>query len=148
MRDLLTKTERSALMAKVRSRENKSTEKAVEQVLVLEEIRGWIKHPKAILGRPDFYFPRNRLALFIDGCFWHGCPLCQRRIPSTRMDFWRHKIGENRRRDKRVRRKLRSQGFHAMSVWEHDLLGKGWLKRLRTLLLRSIARPHKPISHP
>jgi DNA mismatch endonuclease (patch repair protein) len=134
MRDSLTKAERSAHMAKVRSRGNRSTEQVVEEVLEGAKIRGWVKHPEEVFGRPDFYFQRIRLALFVDGCFWHGCPKCDRRTPTTRSEFWRQKIGQNRRRDERVRRTLRRRGLHAIRVWEHDLGDTKWLKRLRATL--------------
>lgn len=134
MRDSLTKAERSAHMAKVRSLENRSTEQVVEEALKRAKIRGWVKHPKEILGRPDFYFQKTRLALFVDGCFWHACPKCNRRTPRTRSAFWQHKIAQNRRRDERVRRKLQRDGFHAIRVWEHELRSQRWLKRVREKL--------------
>lgn len=93
-------------MAKVRSRGNRSTEGRAEAILLEHGITGWIKHPSDILGSPDFYFPKQRLALFVDGCFWHACPRCGR-IPKSRVDFWVAKIDANRRRDNRTRRSLR-----------------------------------------
>ena len=134
MRDPLTKAERSALMAKVRSTENKSTEGIIEGVFIHEGIKGWIKHPPGILGRPDFYFPERRLAVFVDGCFWHACPTCKRRTPTKRKRFWLQKISQNRQRDARIRRSLRTQGYHAMRVWEHELCTKRWLNRLYIML--------------
>ena len=132
--DPLSKTERSAHMAKVRGKGNRSTEGRVELALLEAGIGGWEKHPKEIVGKPDFFFPRLRLAVFVDGCFWHGCPVCKRRIPASRPEFWRAKIDQNRRRDNRQQRKLRQQGYHVMRIWEHDLKRNTWLKRLRTML--------------
>jgi DNA mismatch endonuclease (patch repair protein) len=136
MTDILSPDERSTLMAKVRSTGNRSTEGRVEAALVETRIEGWEKHPKSILGKPDFYFPMHRLALFVDGCYWHACPICKPRLPSTRAEFWRTKIDENRRRDNRVHRKLRQRDYHVLRVWEHDLRSDAWLKRLRTMLRR------------
>lgn len=139
MSDPMTKAERSAQMSKVRGKGNKSTEGKVETALIEAEITGWEKHPKDILGTPDFYFRDYKLAVFVDGCFWHGCPVCNRRIPVTREEFWRKKIETNRLNDNRVKRKLRSQGYHVIRIWEHDLkkAKKGlWLKRLRAMLRR------------
>lgn len=134
--DPLTKEERSKHMSKIRSKGNRSTELRVEASLLEHRIVGWEKHKKDVLGKPDFYFPKYNLALFIDGCFWHGCPKCNRKIPHTRTEFWREKIDTNRRRDNRYHRKLRKQGYHVMRVWEHDLKKDTWVKRLLALIRR------------
>lgn len=123
-------------MAKVRSQGNRSTEMKVQQLLEKRGIRGWEKHPKRMLGRPDFYFPELRIALFVDGCFWHACPVCQRRTPATRRMFWAEKIDANRRRDNRTHRQLRRQGFHVLRVWEHELSDEKWVARLRRMMTR------------
>jgi DNA mismatch endonuclease, patch repair protein len=132
MRDPLSKAERSALMAKVRNQGNKSTEGVVERGLTSARICGWIKHPRTILGSPDFYFPQLRIAIFVDGCFWHSCPKCGR-IPKSRVTFWVAKIADNRRRDNRVRRRLRSSGVHVLRLWEHELGKTDWLKRVDSM---------------
>lgn len=129
-RDPLTKPQRSDLMSTVRSRGNRSTEMAVESVLLTHDIRGWVKHPDGIPGRPDFYFPRLPLAVFVDGCFWHACPKCARNTPRSRRQFWSTKLDENRRRDRRVRSQLRHQGVRTMRIWEHSAATGKWLPRL------------------
>jgi DNA mismatch endonuclease (patch repair protein) len=108
-------------MAKVRGKGNRSTEVRVEAALIEENIEGWEKHPKGVLGKPDFFFPELKLAVFVDGCFWHVCPRCNRNVPTSRREFWENKLDENRRRDNRTHRKLRQMGYHVMRVWEHDL---------------------------
>lgn len=97
---------------------------------------GWRRHA-SLPGRPDFYFPKARVALFVHGCFWHGCPRCQRRVPATNASFWRNKIQQNCARDRRNARLLRSQGIAVLTVWEHDLRGPSWLTRVRRWLDRS-----------
>src|SRR6266404_7167859 len=109
MKDPLSRAARSALMSKVRANGNRSTEYSVEAALIRKRIRGWEKHPSGIPGKPDFCFRRFKLVIFVDGCFWHACPKCGR-IPKTRVEFWRSKIDENRRRDNRIRRYLRKNG--------------------------------------
>jgi DNA mismatch endonuclease, patch repair protein len=136
VKDPLSKRERSALMSKVRSRGNQSTEKSVESVLRANKIVGWKKHAKNVPGRPDFYFPKARLAVFVDGCFWHACPKCGR-IPKTRVRFWAEKIAGNRRRDNRIHRQLWRNGFRVIRIWEHDLARKG-APRLVKRLLRAL----------
>jgi DNA mismatch endonuclease (patch repair protein) len=133
--DTLGKAERSALMAKVRSRGGKSTEKRVEAALTAQGLCGWVEHPQGIPGKPDFYFPRYRLALFVDGCFWHACPRCGR-LPKSRVEFWRNKIADNWRRDKRIRRALRRRGYHVMRIWEHEAGQDSWVGRLRAMIGR------------
>ena len=120
-------------MAKVRSTGNRSTEGKVEDALKGARIRGWKKHPKGISGRPDFYFPNAKLAVFVDGCFWHACPRCGR-LPSSNTEYWTLKIDSNRRRDNRIRGQLRRQGFHVMRIWEHELKGRSWLGRLERMV--------------
>ena len=131
-RDLLSREERSAHMARVRSTGNRSTEGRVEEVLKEREIAGWTKHSRDVPGTPDFYFPGYRLALFVHGCFWHVCPRCNRRVPGTRRTFWAKKLDDNRRRDQRVRRELWKKGYHVVRIWEHQLRGDAWVRRLES----------------
>lgn len=133
VKDPLSKRERSALMSKVRSSGNQSTEKTVESVLRANRITGWRKHAKNVPGRPDFYFPKARLAVFVDGCFWHACPKCGR-IPKTRVKFWAEKIAGNRRRDNRIRGQLWRKGFSVIRIWEHEITMRNVPKLLRRIL--------------
>jgi DNA mismatch endonuclease (patch repair protein) len=133
VKDPLSPAERSERMSRVRGTGNKSTEGRVESALREHGVSGWVKHPPDIPGKPDFFFPAHRLAVFVDGCFWHACPKCGR-IPKSRVEFWQGKIEENRRRDNRTRRKLRREGYHVMRVWEHAVRSQSWLARLRSML--------------
>lgn len=135
MKDPLSKRERSALMSKVRSRGNQSTERSVEAVLRANKIKGWKKHAKNVPGRPDFYFPKARLAVFVDGCFWHACPKCGR-IPKSRVSFWAAKIAGNQKRDNRIRRLLWKKGFAVLRIWEHEVRRCLWVRRIKKKLLR------------
>jgi DNA mismatch endonuclease (patch repair protein) len=129
-------------MAKVRSTGNRSTESRVEAALIDAGITGWVKHPD-MPGKPDFFFPNQKLVVFVDGCFWHGCPK-HTRFPQANAEYWRNKIGRNRRRDNRVRRQLRRDHFHVMRIWEHDLKNETWLKRLQAMIRRSDALKEEP----
>lgn len=133
-RDRLSRSKRSAHMAKIRSAGNQSTEMAVESVFRKNSITGWQKQPKEIVGRPDFFFPKKKLAVFIHGCFWHGCQKCQRNTPQRRREFWVEKIQKNRRRDARVLRRLQRLGYRTITVWEHSLLTEAWLYRVRRVI--------------
>lgn len=138
-RDPLTTLERSALMSKVRGEGNASTEMKVASVLRGLRISGWRRHPRSILGRPDFFFKEANLAVFVHGCFWHGCGRCGR-IPKSNTRFWMAKIGENRRRDARNARRLRRSGIGVVTVWEHELSALGWVKRLAPRLMKTGSR--------
>jgi DNA mismatch endonuclease (patch repair protein) len=92
-------------MSTVKATGNASTEQRVERELLGVGLTGWIKHAKELPGKPDFFFEDSKTALFVDGCFWHGCPTCRRRIPTSRREFWRKKINDNCMRDSRVRRR-------------------------------------------
>lgn len=135
-RDPLSPAERSTRMSLVRSTGNRSTELTVEIVLRSARITAWRKHPANIPGRPDFYFPREKFAVFVNGCFWHACPRCARRMPKARRQFWKAKILGNRRRDERLRRLLVRRGFGTMRIWEHELRENRWLFRLQRLLVQ------------
>lgn len=121
-------------MAKVKSRGNESTELATRRILIREKIWGWRAHPKGILGNPDFIFPKNKIVIFVDGCFWHGCQICKRRLPRTRRVFWEKKIRDNRLRDSRQRKRLRSMDFRVMRIWEHEIKEGNWPDKLKRLL--------------
>lgn len=130
MTDTVSPKKRSEIMKAVRSAGNSSTELAVETVLRHDLVRGWIKHPPNIPGHPDFYFRKAKLALFVDGCFWHACPKCARRTPKRNREFWEKKIESNRQRDIQIRRKLNRSGYLTMRIWEHELKSDIWLSRL------------------
>ncbi|WP_221029631.1 very short patch repair endonuclease [Opitutus sp. WL0086] len=80
---------------------------------------GWRRDPK-IYGKPDFIFKKEKLAIFVDGCFWHGCPSHHKK-PTTRAEFWETKIGRNIQRDRIVSRTLRADGWAVIRIWECKL---------------------------
>lgn len=112
--------QRSKLMSKVRGKGNKSTELSLRLALVRAGVRGWRMHPKEVAGCPDFYFPRNRLAVFVDGCFWHACKRCGH-VPKTRSSFWSLKFARTRHRALRVAREMRRQQIAMVRFWEHEI---------------------------
>jgi DNA mismatch endonuclease, patch repair protein len=111
--------ERSRIMSSIRGKSNKSTERTLRMALVRTGIRGWQLHAD-LPGRPDFYFHKLRIAVFVDGCFWHGCARCGH-IPRTNRPFWKAKIARNRQRDRRNLKTLRAQKIDVLRFWEHDL---------------------------
>jgi DNA mismatch endonuclease, patch repair protein len=111
---------RSKQMSRVRAKGNKSTELRLIAILKASKISGWRRHPN-IFGRPDFVFSKQRIVLFVDGCFWHGCPQ-HGRLPKSNQEFWQKKITSNRMRDRRVEKRLRKDGWTVIRIWEHELL--------------------------
>ena len=123
MPDVFTKAKRSAVMSRIRGHGNKDTELALMKLLRQHRITGWRRHQK-VFGKPDFIFKQVRLALFVDGCFWHGCPKhCK--IPAGNRAFWKKKFAANKARDGRVNRELRRLGWRIIRIWEHDLAKRG-----------------------
>ena len=131
MPDIFTKAKRSEVMSRIRSRGNRDTELALMRVFRAHGITGWRRH-QAVFGKPDFVFPKLRLALFVDGCFWHACPLHTTK-PRNNAAFWRKKFAANQTRDRLVTRTLRARGWRVLRIWEHDLA-----RRSRARLLRRI----------
>ncbi|TMB13847.1 MAG: very short patch repair endonuclease [Deltaproteobacteria bacterium] len=80
-------------------------------------------HPTFLPGTPDFFFPAQKMALFVDGCFWHGCAICKRPLPVQNAPYWRRKITGNIARRAEVIRVLRRRGMKSIRIWEHELRG-------------------------
>ena len=122
MPDVFTKSKRSAVMSRIRGSGNKDTELRLISIFRAHHITGWRRNRK-LPGKPDFVFPSRRLAVFVDGCYWHGCPRHYRR-PKSNRKFWDAKIARNRRRDREVNRLLKARGWRVLRVWEHALARK------------------------
>lgn len=118
MRDTIGKAKHS-WMARIRSKGNKSTELKVVSLLRHHGFTGWRRH-WPVVGRPDFVFPKAKVALFVDGCFWHGHN-CRVFRHLQNQDYWTAKIERNKRRDRRVSRALRAAGWTVIRVWECQL---------------------------
>lgn len=142
MPDIFTKAKRSLVMARIRSRGNKDTELALAKLFRRQGISGWRRHlevsgekaegrgqaavrtshpsSRPFRVRPDFVFPKLRLTVFVDGCFWHACPRHTTK-PRSNVTYWRRKFAANRARDRRVNRALRRAGWRVLRIWEHEL---------------------------
>jgi DNA mismatch endonuclease, patch repair protein len=133
MADIFTKAKRSEVMSRVRSRGNKDTEIALAKLFRRNKIIGWRRNQK-IFGKPDFIFQKIRLAVFVDGCFWHGCPKHGTQ-PKGNRAFWKNKFARNKARDVLVTRTLRSAKWRVLRIWEHELARKN-----ETRLIKRIQR--------
>lgn len=135
MADYLGTHARSAVMAKVQSRGNMTTELRMVALFRQFKINGWRRNQR-LPGKPDFVFRQLRVALFVDGCFWHACPKCYRR-PSSNRKYWDGKVQRNRVRDHLVNGILRKEGWRVFRIWEHNLnstKSNQCMKRLRHFL--------------
>lgn len=84
-------------------------------------IRGYRLHWKQVPGRPDIAFPAKKIAVFVNGCYWHRCPHCHPHEPRTNQDFWRKKFEANVERDKKKIEALYAQGWKVITIWECEI---------------------------
>ncbi len=107
----------SERMRRVRTKRT-AVENRARSVLRLEKVK-YKGNVKTLPGSPDLVLKEFDLAIFVNGCFWHGCPRCYT-PPKHNRKWWNKKIAGNRRRDRRVTRQLRAQGYSVVHLWEHD----------------------------
>ena len=131
MADMFSMAKRSQIMRAVTSTNNEATERRVVTIFRRYGIKGWRRH-LPLPGRPDFTFRRQRVTVFVDGCFWHGCAK-HLRMPENNRGYWEEKISRNVIRDKRTTIKLRKAGWKVLRVWEHEL-------RREAILLKRITK--------
>lgn len=140
MTDVYDKEKRSAVMARVKSKDT-SPEKAVRRILTRLGAR-YRLHRKDLPGNPDIVMPGRKLAVFVHGCFWHGHD-CARgsRVPKANRDYWLAKVGRNKARDEKAQEALRADGWTVETVWECELKDEpGLTAKLARRLERPVAR--------
>ena len=132
MADTFSKEQRSSIMKAVKSKGNKSTELKLVQLFKEFGIKGWRRNYK-LLGNPDFVFSRSRVAVFSDGCFWHGHD-CRNITPHDNVEYWEKKIERNIARDKLVTKTLKDKGWEVVRIWECEIKKSGLPKKLNFLV--------------
>lgn len=120
--DVLTKKQRSYNMSRIRSKDT-GLEKRLRKLLWSSGFRGYRLY-SSLPGRPDIVFSRAKLAIFVDGCYWHGCPKCIKRAIPTNTKYWGNKIAANKKRDRKNIRALKRIGWQVIRLWEHDMKRK------------------------
>lgn len=110
---------RSKIMSAVKGKGNRSTELKFCLALTDAGLLGWKLHEK-LIGNPDIVFPAYKVAVFLDGCFWHGCLMCGH-IPKTNHSYWKAKIERNIERDQNITAALKDLGYLVIRFWEHEL---------------------------
>jgi DNA mismatch endonuclease (patch repair protein) len=131
MSDVYDKATRSAVMSKVRSKGNKSTELRLIEIFRSKSIIGWRRN-YSVKGHPDFVFPKLRIAVFVDGCFWHGHD-CRNTRPKDNEDFWSEKRKRNIAHDRVVTKKFEKRGWTVLRIWECELKKKNLQKLFKRL---------------
>jgi DNA mismatch endonuclease (patch repair protein) len=106
-------------MRKVKSSGNKSTEWRFRASMIQSGLKGWTVRPKMEFS-PDFAFEEKRVIVFIDGCFWHSCPICNK-MPASNKEYWTKKFKRNIERDKKATTNLTEAGWTVLRFWEHQI---------------------------
>ena len=119
MTDRLLPERRSENMRRIKST-NTKIEVLFRRALCAVGVRGYRVHAKNVKGKPDVVFVGKKVAVFVDGCFWHGCDKCYV-APSSNRSYWSTKLEGNKRRDKRVTEQLVGEGWIVLRVWEHEV---------------------------
>lgn len=135
MSDVFDKEKRSDIMRQVKSKKNKSTELRLIEIFKQNGIKGW-KRNYPVKGHPDFVFLKQKIAIFVDGCFWHGHD-CRNTRPADHQEYWQKKRERNIKHDKEVNAMFESRGWTVLRIWECELKRKNeeaLMKRIENCL--------------
>lgn len=129
--DIFNPQERSRIMGNIRARGNKSTELKLLKLFKEHGLTGWRRN-YPVKGKPDFVFLPQRVAIFVDGCFWHGCEdHCH--VPSSNQNYWLTKINRNKERDIAITTAFQNRNWKVIRVWEHELTRKNAMEVLNRI---------------
>lgn len=118
MADIVSQKNRSRIMKSIKGKNTKLELRFGYKLRSLGV--KYVKHPGKYFGNPDFAIKKLKTVIFVDSCFWHGCPKhC--RMPSSNKDYWQAKIARNKKRDRKVNLHYRKRGYKVVRIWEHDL---------------------------
>jgi len=131
MADIYDKDTRSKLMSRISSKKNKSTEIKLITLFKANGVKGW-RRGYSVKGHPDFVFLKQKIAIFVDGCFWHGHN-CRNTRPKDNEEFWQKKRERNIAHDKQINELFQKRGWTVIRVWECELKGKELPLKLREL---------------
>lgn len=132
MADVFNDEKRSEIMSKVRSKNNKSTELKLIQVFEENHIKGWRRN-YPVKGHPDFVFIDKKIAVFVDGCFWHGHD-CRNTRPSDNADYWARKRERNMKHDKEITELFERRGWTVIRIWECELKKKNYQNLMEKIM--------------
>ena len=141
MVDNLKPEDRRKTMRAVKGKKTK-LEKRFFSMLAGMSLKGWRQNASDIIGKPDVVFIKEKVAIFIDGCFWHSCPVCQRKLPQTNHEYWARKIARNVELAKSHNRKLRRKGWIVIRIWEHEMSDDAKRKWIRIKIRQKLNLRH------
>jgi DNA mismatch endonuclease (patch repair protein) len=139
MTDNLTPEDRQRTMRAVKGKGTK-LERQLFSMLAGMRLSGWRKNASDVAGKPDVVFDNPRVAIFVDGCFWHGCPLCQRKLPQTNQEYWKQKINRNVERAELYNTRLATAGWIVIRIWEHEIKERDARQKIRFSIHEAIRR--------
>lgn len=119
MADVFDPQKRSNVMRQIKSKKNKSTEIRLIEIFKKNNVTGW-KRNYPVRGHPDFVFLKCRIAVFVDGCFWHGHD-CRNTRPETNKEFWQKKRERNIKHDQEITELFEKRGWTVVRIWECEL---------------------------
>lgn len=143
MTDIFSEGKRSVIMSHIKSSHNKTTEEKLISLFRKYGVKGWRRKYK-VFGKPDFVFHKQRVAVFVDGCFWHGHD-CRNTQSKQNADFWKEKISRNKVRDKEVTLRLEKLGWTVLRIWECELKKKNTKNLLSRLASLGLYKCFDPI---
>jgi len=136
MSDNLTPEDRRKTMQAVKGKGTK-LERRLWAMLAGMGLKGWKKNVDTITGKPDVVFTDQRIVVFMDGCFWHGCPYCCRKLPKTNREYWEKKIERNVELAQLHNEQLQRDGWTVVRIWEHEMADTA---KVRARILRALEK--------
>lgn len=142
MADNLKPVDRRKAMRSVKGK-GTSLERRLFSILAGMHLKGWKKNAAELAGKPDVIFRKERLTIFIDGCFWHGCPRCCKKLPQTNHLYWSRKINRNVALAKSANRRLREDGWLVIRIWEHEILNPRSMEKIKIKIKQALNKESK-----
>lgn len=142
MADNLKPVDRRKAMRAVKGK-GTSLELRLFSMLAGMRLKGWRKNVAWLVGKPDVVFEKERLTIFIDGCFWHGCPHCRKKLPQTNHEYWARKINHNIAMAQSANRRLRKGGWLVIRIWEHEIRNPIIMEKIKMKIQQALKKESK-----
>ncbi len=137
MADNLKLEDRKKTMQAVKGKGTR-LERRLFAILAGMRVKGWRKNARDVVGKPDVVFSHEQLAIFIDGCFWHGCPVCNRKLPETNREYWLRKITRNVELARIHNQKLVDEGWTVIRIWEHEVKDREAMQKIKSAVRQAL----------
>jgi len=138
MVDNLKPEDRKKTMQAVKGK-GTSLERRLFSILAAMGLKGWKKNVSEVAGKPDVVFDAKRVAIFINGCFWHGCPHCRRKLPETNREYWKRKIRRNITLAKFNNQKLLNDRWTVLRIWEHEMRNPADVDKIKSEIRHALS---------